>query len=76
MKNIMTVDQLIYAAHSVDNHEPLWLWDAMVQGLDDKEEKRKYKINKDIDSEERVKCAPRKHGTLLEMIFRGNVVWQ
>ena len=73
MKNIMTVDQLTYAVCSVDNHELVWLLDVMVQGMEDKEEKREYTIYKDIDPEETVKYAPQ--CTLLKRILRGNMVW-
>ena len=57
VKNIMNVDQLTYAACSVDNHEPVWWHDAMIQGLEDEVEKKKYKNYKDLDPEERVKYA-------------------
>ena len=73
VKNIMTVGQLTYAAYSVDNHELVWLLDVMVQGIEDKEEKRRYKIYKDLDPEETVKYTPQ--CTLLERILRGNTVW-
>ena len=59
MKNIMTVDQLIYAVCSVENHEPGWSRDALMRGLENEGERMKYKNYNDQNTEEREKYAPK-----------------
>ena len=59
MKNIMTVDQLMYAVCSVENHDPAWLRDALMRGLENEGERMKYKNYNDQNPEEREKYAPK-----------------
>ena len=59
VNNMMTVDQVMYAICSVDNHAPVWERDAVMRDLDGEEEMIKYKKYSDLSHEEQEKYVPK-----------------
>ena len=59
IRNMMTVDQVMYTIRRVDNHVPVLEYDAVMQELDIKEERMKYKNYSDLSTEEQEKYTPK-----------------